>query len=78
PLVYAFLMKAVLDKNPLDGMLTMLFFGIGTVPAMLFSSKIINMISPTSRKSLVKIAGIIVIIFGILTILRGFGIGHHH
>jgi len=78
PLVYAFLMKAVLDKNPLDGMLTMLFFGIGTVPAMLFSSKIINMISPTSRKSLVKIAGIIVVIFGILTILRGFGIGHHH
>lgn len=71
-------MKAVLDKNPLDGMLTMLFFGVGTIPAMLFSSKILSIISPKSRKNLVKIAGIIVIIFGILTILRGFGIGHHH
>ena len=78
PLVYAFLTKAVLDKNPFDGILTMFFFGIGTIPAMLFSSKIINIISPKSRKNLTKIAGIIVIIFGILTILRGFGIGHHH
>ncbi|MEZ0323475.1 MAG: sulfite exporter TauE/SafE family protein [Hydrogenothermaceae bacterium] len=78
PLVYAFLIKAVIDKDPIKGMLTMAIFGLGTVPAMLFSAKIINLISPYTRKNLVRFAGIIVILFGIWTILRGFGIGHHH
>ncbi|WP_297887665.1 sulfite exporter TauE/SafE family protein [Sulfurihydrogenibium sp.] len=78
PLVYAFLMKAVLDKDPLKGMLTMFFFGLGTIPAMLFSSKLLTLISPLTRKNLSKLSGIIVILFGIWTILRAFGIGHHH
>ncbi|MGB9766295.1 MAG: sulfite exporter TauE/SafE family protein [Sulfurihydrogenibium sp.] len=78
PLVYAFLMKAVLDKDPLKGMLTMFFFGLGTIPAMLFSSKILSYISPSRRKNLSKLAGVIVIVFGVWTILRAFGIGHHH
>ncbi|ACN98749.1 heavy-metal-associated domain protein [Sulfurihydrogenibium azorense Az-Fu1] len=78
PLVYAFLMKAVLDKDPFKGMLTMFFFGLGTIPAMLFSSKLIASISPATRKNLSKLAGVIIIIFGIWTILRVFGIGHHH
>ncbi|MCX7760603.1 MAG: sulfite exporter TauE/SafE family protein [Hydrogenothermaceae bacterium] len=78
PLVYAFLIKAVIDKDPVKGMLTMAVFGLGTVPAMLFSAKIINLISPYTRKNLVRLAGVIVILFGIWTILRGFGTGHHH
>lgn len=78
PLVYAFLMKAVLDNNPFKGMLTMFLFGLGTVPAMLFSSTLLKVISPSFRKNLSRLAGVIVILFGIWTILRGFGIGHHH
>lgn len=78
PLVYAFLTKAVLDKDPIKGMLTMIVFGLGTLPAMFFSAKIINIISPYTRKNLVKLAGVIVILFGVWTLLRTFGFGHHH
>lgn len=78
PLVYAFLTKAVLDKDPIKGMLTMVVFGFGTLPAMLFTSKLVNVISPHTRKNLVRIAGIIVVLFGVWTIFRAFGIGHHH
>lgn len=78
PLVYAFLVKAVLDSNPLKGMITMIVFGLGTFPAMFFSAKLINLLSPYTRKKMVRLAGIVVILFGIWTILRGFGIGHHH
>lgn len=78
PLVYAFLIKAVLDKDPIKGMITMLVFGIGTFPAMLFSAKLANLISPYRRKNITKLAGVIIILFGILTVLRAFGIGHHH
>lgn len=78
PLVYAFLTKAVLDKDPLKGTLTMVVFGFGTVPAMLFAAKLVNVISPYTRKNLVRLAGLIVILFGVWTILRAFGIGHHH
>lgn len=78
PLVYAFLTKAVLDKDPIKGMLTMVVFGLGTLPAMFFSAKIINIISPYTRKNLVKLAGVIVILFGVWTLLRAFGFGHHH
>lgn len=78
PLVYAFLTKAVLDKDPVKGMLTMVVFGLGTVPAMLFAAKLVNIVSPYTRKNIVRLAGLIVILFGVWTILRAFGIGHHH
>lgn len=78
PLVYAFLMQSMFEGSPLKGMLVMFAFGVGTVPAMLFASKIFHMFSPKLRKRLASFSGIIVILFGIWAILRAFGIGHHH
>ncbi|WP_457641540.1 sulfite exporter TauE/SafE family protein [Persephonella sp.] len=78
PLVYAFLMQAVFEKDPLKGAAVMLFFGLGTVPAMLFASKLFQIISPRLRKRLSSFAGIIIILLGVWMILRAFGIGHHH
>jgi len=78
PLVYAFLMQAMFEGNPIKGMLVMFFFGLGTVPAMLFASKIFQVVSPKLRKRLSSFAGIIVILLGVWIILRGFGMGHHH
>ena len=66
------------ESSPTKGMLVMLSFGIGTVPAMLFASKIFQMFSPKLRKRLASFSGVIVILFGIWAILRAFGIGHHH
>jgi len=78
PLVYAFLMQAMFEGSPIKGMLVMLFFGLGTVPAMLFASKIFQVVSPKLRKRLSSSAGVIVILLGVWIILRAFGIGHHH
>lgn len=78
PLVYAFLIKAVLDKDPIKGMITMVVFGLGTLPAMMFAAKLVRLVSPYRRKNLAKLAGVILILFGIITILRAFGIAHHH
>ncbi len=78
PLVYAFLMQAVFEKDPLKGALVMFFFGIGTIPAMLFASKLFQILSPKLRKKVSSLAGLIIILLGIWIILRAFGIGHHH
>jgi len=80
PLVYAFLFKAVDTQSPILGALVMFAFGIGTIPAMLFASKLINILTGAKRKMLNSIAGFIVIIFGVLIILKAFGIVsfHHH
>jgi len=78
PLVYAFLMQAMFEGSPVKGMLVMFFFGLGTVPAMLFASKIFQVVSPKLRKKLSSLAGVIVILLGVWIILRAFGIGHHH
>jgi hypothetical protein len=78
PLIYAMLLQAVLEKSPVQGFIIMVLFGLGTVPAMLFSSKIFQILSPYLRKKLSSLSGVIIILFGILAILRGFGIGHHH
>ena len=78
PLVYAFLVKAMFEGSPIKGAVVMLFFGIGTVPAMFFSSYIFKKFSPAFRKKMASFSGVIIIIFGVVAILRAFGIGHHH
>ena len=65
PLVYAFLMKAIDIGNPIKGALLMVAFGIGTVPAMLFASKLLSTVTAQRRKLLVNIAGVIIVLFGI-------------
>ncbi len=79
PLVYAILLQSVLEKDAINGALVMIFFGVGTVPAMLFASKLFSILSGKIRKRLSSLSGIIVILLGIFVILRTFGmIGHHH
>ncbi len=78
PLVYAFLLQAMFESSPFKGMLVMVSFGLGTVPAMLLSSKLFQILSPKLRKRLASFSGVIVILLGIWVLLRAFGIGHHH
>ena len=81
PLVYAFLFKAVDTKSSFEGALVMLAFGLGTVPAMLFASKIMNILTGAKRKILNMLAGLIVILFGVFIILKTIGVinlHHHH
>ncbi len=78
PLVYGFLMKAMFESSPFKGALVMIFFGFGTIPAMMFSSYLFERFSPALRKKLAGASGFIIILFGLLAILRAFGIVHHH
>lgn len=70
-LVYAIGANAAATQNIIGGFLTMLIFGLGTFPAMFLTGFIVNLLSAKIRGRLYRIAAILVILMGILTILRG-------
>lgn len=80
-LIYAFAASAASTRSATEGMLTMLAFGLGTVPAMfaLGVSRVLAL--PRVRARLSLLAGVCVVLFGLVTILRGFDLlphGAHH
>ena len=70
-LVYAAGAKAASTQSFLGGMLTMLFFGLGTFPAMILTGLTAHLISAKLRHRLYRIAAILVMLLALLTILRG-------
>lgn len=70
-LVYAAGAHAVASGSILGGMITMLAFGLGTVPAMVIFGLAAQRLSERFRKRLYKIAAIMVMLLGVLTIIRG-------
>ncbi|MDX8392775.1 MAG: sulfite exporter TauE/SafE family protein [Mariprofundaceae bacterium] len=70
-LVYAALAMALAAADVWHAWLMMLFFGFGTVPAMLFAPLLLNKLSAGWRGRLLKFAAIMVIALGVLTMLRG-------
>ena len=70
-LVYAAGAKAAATQSILGGMTTMFVFGMGTFPAMVITGLTVDLISAKLRHRLYRLAAIMVIILGILTILRG-------
>jgi len=72
PLVYAFLALAVSSANPLDSMVLMAVFGLGTFPAMLAAGSLGLRMRLARKPRLVKIAGLLILIFGLVTIGRAF------
>ncbi len=77
-LIYAFAAKAASTASIVDGMLTMLCFGLGTVPAMLSLGVARTIARPATRARLSLASGLLVIAFGIVTLLRGFDLLSHH
>ena len=70
-LVYAAGAKAAATQSILGGMTTMFVFGMGTFPAMVITGLTVDLISAKLRHRLYRLAAILVIVLGILTILRG-------
>ncbi len=70
-LVYSVGAQAAATQSLLKGGLTMFVFGLGTVPAMILSGVTANVLSFRVRSRLYKLAALLVILLGILTILRG-------
>jgi uncharacterized protein len=70
-LVFAMLVVAARTQTLWGGALTMLAFGLGTVPTLLGFGLAANILSPQIRGRLQFYAGILILLFAIQTILRG-------
>lgn len=73
PLVYAMLLKAGAAATPLQGAATLGLFGVGTLPALFAMAWVGQFLQPYWRQQLDRVTGILLIVLGVLTILRGLG-----
>jgi hypothetical protein len=73
--VYMALSGAMLTGTTLDGSLFMMFFGIGTIPAMFTLSIMGSFVNLNFRNKLKKAIPVISILVGIILILRGMNLG---
>lgn len=71
-LVYAFLALAVASGKPINGLLIMLFFGLGTIPAMTVVGCGSTLISHTARLRIYRLAACFVILAGAMSIKRAW------
>lgn len=79
-LIYAFAARAASTASVSEGMLTMFCFGLGTVPAMLAVGVAPVAMRPSVRARLSWASGVLILVFGLLTLHRGV-VGpwaHHH
>jgi sulfite exporter TauE/SafE len=69
-LVYAALGVAVVTGSPVSGALTMIAFGVGTLPAMLVMGAFGARVGNLSRRAIVRrIAGVTILLFGIFHVV---------
>jgi len=70
-LVFAMLVVAAGTHSWWGGAMTMLTFGLGTVPTLLGFGLAANLLSPKLRGRMQILAGLLILLFAIQTILRG-------
>ena len=71
PLVYAFLAAALAAGTVLGAVATMALLGLASAPALLLVCLSGGMLAPTTRARAVKAAGVVVILLGLVTVVRG-------
>lgn len=74
-LVYIALAGAIVSGEVSDGILYMVVFGLGTIPAMALLSILGNVISVRFRNRIRKVIPVFIVIIGLLFILRGMNLG---
>ncbi len=70
-LVYSFLALAASSGNVARGVLIMLCFGTGTIPVMLLTGTGLSMATIGTRRKLIRLAAVSVIVTGLMTTARG-------
>lgn len=74
-LVYSVLIMTLSAGGPVEGMLLMLAFGLGTLPTLLASGLLATKLAAFLRKAWVRqAAGILVFLFGALTLAGAMGV----
>ena len=67
-MVYSALALAMASASPVKGALTMIAFGIGTLPALLSFGIFANLLNNWARRPLVlQISGLLIVVFGVYT-----------
>jgi sulfite exporter TauE/SafE len=73
-LSWAMVVTAATTHSPLQGFLTMIAFGIGTLPALLFTGLFASFLSVKARFLGEQAAALSIVIMGLILILEGVGI----
>lgn len=69
--LYTVEMQAMTTGSPLKGALSMLFFGLGTIPAMFSFGMVVNTLSSKLREKVLNLASYVIILLGFVSIYRG-------
>jgi len=77
-LVYAALSLALASASSVGAGLMMFSFGLGTIPAMLFAPALLRKLTPQLRGWMLHIAGVILVVLGVMTMLRGGAMHMQH
>jgi sulfite exporter TauE/SafE len=75
-LVFAMLVLAARAGTLPGGALTMLAFGLGTIPTLLGFGLAANLLSPQLRGRLTSVAAVLLMLFAVQTILRGLAVAN--
>ncbi len=75
-LVFAMLVVSARTQTAWGGALTMLAFGLGTIPTLLGFGLAANLLSPKLRGRLQILSGVLILVFAIQTILRGLAVAN--
>jgi sulfite exporter TauE/SafE len=77
-LVYSFAIFAASTATPLGGALVMATFGLATIPALFFLGVITKFLQKGSlRTTMMKFAALLVILYGVLTLYKGYNFIAH-
>ncbi|MDJ0974917.1 MAG: sulfite exporter TauE/SafE family protein [Planctomycetota bacterium] len=71
PLVYAFLAAGLYTGSLLGSMGVMSILGLTSMPALLLVVWTGSMVRPQTRARIIKVAGAVVLVLGVITVLRG-------
>jgi len=75
-LVFAMLVMAAGAQSMIGGALTMLVFGLGTVPTLVGFGIAANLIGPKLRGGLQSFAAVLLMLFAVQTVLRGLAVAN--
>ncbi|NWF37255.1 sulfite exporter TauE/SafE family protein [Mariprofundus sp. KV] len=75
-LVYAALGLSVASGGVAEAGSAMLAFGLGTIPAMMAAPALVNLLAANRRSLVLKLLGILVILLGLFTMVRGTSLMH--
>lgn len=71
PLVYSFLLHGLATGTLLGAVATMAVLGVTSAPALLLVVATGALVSPLLRRRLIRVAGVVVIALGLVTLVRG-------